>query len=85
MTTIKICVGTSCHLKGSYNIVTTFQQLIEENRLHGQVDLKLAFCMKHCQEGVCVAVDDRFYSVRPETSAAFFRDTVLPAVPEKTA
>ena len=42
MTTIKICVGTSCHLKGSYNIVTTFQQLIEENRLHGQVDLKLA-------------------------------------------
>ena len=79
MITLKICVGTSCHLKGSYNLVTGFQQLIEQHGLHGKVDLQLAFCMKHCQEGVCVAVDDQVYSVRPESAAAFFLETVMPA------
>ena len=85
MTVVQVCVGTSCHLKGSYNIVTAFQQLIEAHRLHDAVDLRLAFCMKHCQEGVCVAVDDRVYSVRPETAGAFFRETVLPAAEGKPA
>ncbi len=80
MIMLKICVGTSCHLKGSYNIVTSFQQLIEQHGLHGKVDLQLAFCMKHCQEGVCVAVDDRVYSVKPESAASFFLETVMPAV-----
>jgi NADH:ubiquinone oxidoreductase subunit E len=79
---LKICVGTSCHLKGSYNVVTCFQRLIEQNQLHGKVEVQLAFCMKHCQEGVCVSVDDRIFSVMPESSEDFFQDNVLPVVGE---
>jgi len=30
MLEIKICVGSSCHLKGSYNVINEFQHLIEE-------------------------------------------------------
>ncbi len=82
MTMLKICVGTSCHLKGSYNVVTCFQRLIEQNHLHEKVDIQLAFCMKHCQEGVCVSVDERLFSVKPEEAGAFFQGTVLPIVAE---
>ncbi len=85
MIMLKICVGTSCHLKGSYNVLTSFQQLIEQYGLHSRVDMQLAFCMKHCQEGVCVSVDDQVYSVRPESAAAFFSETVVPLALAKTS
>lgn len=78
MVILKVCVGTSCHLKGSYNVVQSFQQLIEQEDLHDKVDLQVAFCMKQCQMGVCVSVGDQIYSVTPATARAFFRETVMP-------
>ena len=80
MVDIKVCVGTSCHLKGSYNIVMTFQQLIEDKGLHDKVDVQLSFCTGNCQKGVCVTVNDALYSVSPETARRFFNETILPAV-----
>ena len=40
MTEISVCFGTSCHLKGAYNIIQTFQQLIEEHGLHDRAGVK---------------------------------------------
>jgi len=55
MLEIKICVGSSCHLKGSYNVINEFQHLIEEKALHDKIDIKATFCMKQCQKnGVAV-------------------------------
>ena len=79
MVILRVCVGTSCHLKGSYNVVQSFQQLIEQENLHDQVDLQVAFCMQKCQMGVCVSVNDEIYSVTPATARAFFRETIMPA------
>lgn len=80
MVTLSVCIGSSCHLKGSYNVIQAFQQLIEEHGLGDDVlNFKASFCMKQCQNpGVGVTVDESVYSVRPEEARAFFRDTVLP-------
>lgn len=82
MVTLSVCIGSSCHLKGSYNVIQAFQQLIEEHGLgEEKLTFKASFCMKQCQNpGVGVSVNDGVYSVSPEEARAFFRDTVLPLV-----
>ncbi|MDO4546948.1 MAG: NAD(P)H-dependent oxidoreductase subunit E [Clostridia bacterium] len=77
MKDIKVCVGTSCHLKGSYNVLLSFQQMIERYGLHDEVNIQAAFCMGHCQQGVCVMVDDDIYSVSPESARSFFKKTIV--------
>ena len=63
MIELSVCIGSSCHIKGSYNVIQTFQQMIEENNLHGQVDFKGTFCMKQCDKpGVAVAIDNEKYT-----------------------
>ena len=78
MVEVKICIGSSCHLKGSYNVIQCFQQMVETAGLHDKIEMKAQFCMKQCQQGVSVSVADQVYSVSPETARAFFQNTVLP-------
>ena len=73
---ITICIGSSCHLKGSRMIVEELQKLVKENNLMDRVELAGQFCMGNCQKGVCVTVDDVFYSVTPETVEEFFQTNV---------
>ncbi len=73
---ITVCIGSSCHIKGSRQVVEQLQYLIAENNLGDKVELGGTFCMGQCQEGVCVTVDDRFFSVTPETVNEFFRKNV---------
>jgi len=76
---IKICIGSSCHLKGSYNIIQEFQHLVEEKSLHDKIDIKAKFCMKKCQnKGVAVEVNNETYGVLPEKAEEFFNNTILP-------
>ena len=72
------CIGSSCHIKGSRQVVEQLQYLIKKNDLGDKVELGGTFCMGKCQMGVCVTVDDEFYSVSPETVDEFFNDTVMP-------
>jgi NADH:ubiquinone oxidoreductase subunit E len=51
-------VGSSCHLKGSYQIINTFQKLIKQEGLEDKVEIKASFCLGHCTKGVSVMVDD---------------------------
>ena len=74
---ITVCIGSSCHIKGSRLVVDTIQQLIAKNNLEDKVELGGTFCMGKCQQGVCVTVDDEFFSVTPETAEAFFEKEVL--------
>lgn len=74
---ISVCIGSSCHLKGSRQVVEKLQQLIKENNLSDRVELSGNFCLGRCQEGVCVTVDGEFYSLSPETVNDFFNNTVL--------
>lgn len=73
---ITVCIGSSCHIKGSRQVVQLLQELIEKNNLGDKVELGGTFCMNKCQQGVCVTVDDEFYSVTPNTVEDFFAKSV---------
>ncbi len=69
---VKVCIGSSCHLKGSRTVVEKLKALIEENKLTQKVELSGTFCMSKCQQGVCVEVNNKVFSVEPETVKEFF-------------
>jgi len=73
---ITVCIGSSCHLKGSRQVVERLQELVEQNNLGDKVDLAGTFCLGNCQAGVCVMVDEEFFSVSPETVDEFFEANV---------
>ncbi len=74
---VTVCIGSSCHIKGSRAVVEGLQYLINENGVGDKVELGGTFCMGQCQKGVCVTVDDDFYSVTPETVEDFFKTEIL--------
>ena len=80
MLKITVCIGSSCHIKGSRLVVEQLQNLIAENNIGDKVELGGTFCMGQCQQGVCVTVDDTFYSVTPETVKEFFSKQILERV-----
>ena len=73
---VTVCIGSSCHIKGSRQVVEQLQQLVADNGLKEKVDLGGTFCMGKCQQGVCVTVDDQFHSVSPETVGQFFETEI---------
>lgn len=77
---ITVCIGSSCHIKGSRQVVEQLQYLIKTNNIGDKVELSGTFCMGKCQQGVCVTVDDNFYSVSPDTVTEFFESAVLSRV-----
>ena len=76
---IQICVGSSCHLKGSEQIVESFQKAIEERNLADKITLAGSFCIGRCnREGVTVQIDDEIITgVTPETFENFFETEIL--------
>ena len=77
---VTVCIGSSCHIKGSRRVVEQLQDLIEKNGLEEKVDLGGTFCMGKCQQGVCVSVDDAFHSVSPDNVDEFFASEILAKV-----
>lgn len=77
---ITVCIGSSCHIKGSRQVVEGLQQLIAKHHLDGKVELAGTFCMGKCQEGVCVTIEEQFYSLSPEQVESFFEEHVLAAL-----
>lgn len=56
--TISVCIGSACHLRGSYDVKTKFQELIASHDLEDKVNLEVAFCLGHCRDGVTIKIDD---------------------------
>ncbi len=78
---IKICVGSSCHIKGSAEIVDLLTKALEKHGLDGCVSLVGSFCTGQCnREGVTVRVDDEVHTgVTCENFEAFFEEKILSA------
>ena len=72
-----VCIGSSCHIKGSRQVVELLQEKIAEHDLKDKVELAGTFCLGRCQEGVCVLLDDEFHSLTPENTEEFFNKEVL--------
>ncbi|WP_458863193.1 (2Fe-2S) ferredoxin domain-containing protein [Acidaminobacterium chupaoyuni] len=73
MKTIQVCIGSSCHVKGSYHVKSIFEEKIRENHLEDSVELKVAFCLGNCSDGVSVRIDGQPISgVTRENAAEIF-------------
>ncbi|MGH4052033.1 MAG: (2Fe-2S) ferredoxin domain-containing protein [Clostridium sp.] len=78
MITISVCVGSACHLKGSSKVIEELQKLIAKNKVSDMVELKGAFCIGRCTEGVSVTVDDKdFFSLNENNVQTFFNETIM--------
>ena len=76
---IQVCVGSSCHLKGSPEIVELLQKAVEEYHLEGEVALAGSFCIGKCNRvGVTIQVDDDIHvGITKENFKEFLQENVL--------
>ncbi len=74
---VTVCIGSSCHLKGSRLVVERLKELIAQHQLEDRVELSASFCMGNCQKDVCVTVNDNVFSIVPEDVDAFFQTEVI--------
>ena len=75
---IKVCIGSSCHLRGSYDVIEKLKKAVADNALEGKVNLGASFCLGKCGTGVTVTCDGEFWDgVTPETVDAIFAEKVL--------
>ena len=55
---IKVCVGSSCHLKGSYDVIEAFKSVLKKYDVEDVVELQASFCLGHCAKGVTVSCEE---------------------------
>ena len=81
MLKVSVCIGSACHLKGSYSVINAFKQAVEKNDLKDKVEIGGTFCLGRCGENVSVLVNNENYNVSPENAEQFFNDVVLKQIP----
>jgi len=65
---IKVCIGSACHLKGSYDVIKGIEKYLDDHHLTEEVILKSSFCLGKCSEAVSVEIDEKeIVSVSPLT------------------
>ena len=86
MITVQVCVGSACHMKGSYQVIKTFENLIRQNGLEGVVKLKASFCFGCCLNGIATMVNDKHVNnVGFSNAEQVFYDEIYPlAMAEKS-
>ncbi len=78
---VSICVGSSCHLKGSHEVITRLQELIREYHVFNDIELSASFCLGNCAQGVSMTVDDELISnANSETIDEIFKNVILPRI-----
>ena len=87
MVIVQVCVGSSCHLKGSAEIVELLERAVEEHNIQDDVVLTGSFCIGKCNRvGVTIQVnDDVHVGVTVENFSDFFRNNILAAVKAEEA
>ena len=76
---VQVCVGSSCHLKGSPEIVELLQESIEKENLGDSVTLVGSFCIGKCNRvGVTIQVDDEIHTgITRENFKEFFKEQII--------
>ncbi len=76
---VQICVGSSCHIKGSRDIIELLQKAISDNGLENDVTLAGSFCTGRCNRtGVTITVDDEIYTgITRDNFNEFFQSKIL--------
>ena len=79
---VQVCVGSSCHIKGSQDIVELFEAAIAEHHIEDEIVLSGSFCTGKCNRvGVTVQVDDDVHvGVTKENFREFFKKNILDVI-----
>jgi NADH:ubiquinone oxidoreductase subunit E len=86
MITVTVCVGSSCHIKGAREMIDRFNDFLTKEHLQDKVELKGAFCMERCGEGINWKINDEIMtSCSVDKGAGVFRKKVLEALRDDTA
>lgn len=85
MVFVQVCVGSSCHLKGSADIVELFEKAVKDHNLEDEVILSGSFCIGKCNRiGVTVQVNDDIHvGVTRENFKEFFAEHILTLVDQE--
>ena len=73
---VVVCIGSSCYIKGSGNVVTYLQYKIKQDGLASKVELGGTFCTGQCPKGICVTVDGKLYSVSVDNMEKFYEEEI---------
>jgi len=49
---VTVCVGSSCHVRGSHDVLKRFAEILSAENLSDEVALVGSFCMERCGEGM---------------------------------
>ena len=82
---VQICVGSSCHLKGSQELVELLEKAVEEHNIADEVVLSGSFCIGKCSRvGVTVQVNDDIHvGVTRENFREFFKEKILDVIEDE--
>lgn len=82
MIIVQVCVGSSCHLKGSYDIVELLEKAVSEHNIDDEVVLSGSFCIGKCNRiGVTVQVNDDIHvGVTKDNFKEFFKKNILDVI-----
>ena len=82
MLIIQVCVGSSCHLKGSDAIVEMMENALKEHNIEDEVVLTGSFCIGKCNRiGVTVQVNDDIHvGITTENFREFFKKNILDVI-----
>ena len=83
MITVTVCVGSSCHIKGAREMIASFNDFLIKKGLQNKIELKGAFCIERCGEGINWKINDEIItSPSVEDGTKMFRKRVLKALRE---
>ena len=79
---VQVCVGSSCHLKGSQDIVELLEAAVERYHLEDDVVLSGSFCIGKCNlTGVSVQIDEQVHvGVNRDNFRDLFKTYVLDVI-----
>ena len=71
---ISVCIGSSCHLRGSYDIIQKLKELIAGEKLEDKVNLNASFCLGQCTHGCTIRIDEDIVTgVTPDNIEGIFQ------------
>ena len=80
MIEVKVCVGSSCHIRGGTQTLKAIEALIEESGLSDKIDLRADLCLDNCLQAPNVIVNGILHGgVTPDIAEEFFKTYILSA------
>lgn len=77
MRTVFVCIGSACHVKGSYSVIRELTRLQNQTPVEHAYEIKAVFCLGQCTRAVSVRIDDGpVHSVSPATVAEFHQSVL---------